>query len=52
MQKKLPGTLFGRSVRARLWIEGSDGSFLGIGKVKGYKMRMAHPAANCKSAHR
>ena len=33
MQKKLPGTLFGQSVRARLWIEGSCGGFLGIGKV-------------------
>ena len=33
MQKKLPGTLFGKSVRARLWIEGSHGGFLGIGKV-------------------
>lgn len=33
MQKKLPGTLFGKSVRARLWIEGRNGGFLGVGKV-------------------
>jgi molybdate transport system regulatory protein len=33
MQKKLPGTLFGHAVRARLWIEGPQGGFLGIGKV-------------------
>ena len=33
MQKKLPGSPFGKSVRARLWIEGSRGGFLGIGKV-------------------
>lgn len=33
MQKKLPGSPFGKSVRARLWIEGSCGGFLGIGKV-------------------
>ena len=33
MQKKLPGTLFGQSVRARLWIEGSQAGYLGIGKV-------------------
>ncbi len=33
MQKKLPGSPFGKSVRARLWIEGSRSGFLGIGKV-------------------
>jgi molybdate transport system regulatory protein len=33
MQKKLPGTPFGQAVRARLWIEGPQGGFLGIGKV-------------------
>jgi len=33
MQKKLPGTPFGQSVRARLWIEGPNAGYLGIGKV-------------------
>ena len=33
MQKKLPGSAFGNSVRARLWIEGPRGGFLGVGKV-------------------
>ncbi len=32
-QKKLPGTLYGGSIRARLWIEGSRGGYLGVGKV-------------------
>ena len=32
MQKKLPGSPFGKSVRARLWIEGSNSGFLGVGK--------------------
>ena len=33
MQKKLPGSPFGKSVRARLWIEGSNSGVLGVGKV-------------------
>lgn len=33
MQKKLPGSPFGKSVRARLWIEGPNSGFLGVGKV-------------------
>jgi molybdate transport system regulatory protein len=31
---KLPGTPYGRHVRARLWITGDKGGYLGVGKVQ------------------
>lgn len=31
---KLPGTPYGEHVRARLWITGNNGGYLGVGKVQ------------------
>lgn len=30
---KLPGTPYGKNIRARLWVSGPQGGYLGVGKV-------------------